>query len=141
MVCLEFTRSNNPINSNFVYFKIYTNRAKDKQVISNIETVTPFRTWSENPNEKEILILPNFCFVVLDIVKKDSVWQKGRTITWVTIAEIPFQEMFTFRPTYKNQVVLIDHDAHVKEFEKAFSTRKDINFCNTENADEVISHL
>ena len=53
--------------------------------------------WTKYPAEKEVLLLPNMCFTVLDIYPDEE----NKKVTNVKMAEIPFQNTLEFNENIK----------------------------------------
>jgi len=70
---------NGEADNRALLFEIIVNTEDDQGVPTNIDTslqmgpngIKGERKWSDFAHEKEVLILPNFCFTVLDIVEND----------------------------------------------------------------------
>jgi hypothetical protein len=73
--------SNNPA----LIFEIYTSTDNDPP--TNVELP---RSWSFYPSEKEVLLMPFFCFQVVSIRKQDLT-------TVITIIEVPHQNLLKIR--------------------------------------------
>lgn len=140
-VAVTRSRDDNEFNAALI-FEIYINDKPDSGIITNIDTSCNMGglQWSDYPAEKEVLILPNFCFTVLDISEYVS-----ENMTIVRVAEIPYQHAFALRPVSLTKVLWIDpfimdneeNEGYSNHFEQKFRNNQ-IDFSVCEDIDAGI---
>ena len=110
------SRDDNHINPALI-FEIYVNDNPEIGMLTNIDTSRNLGGifWSDFPDEEEVLILPNFCFTTLDIVK-DPI----ENITIIKVAEMPYQQTFELRKVALNNVLWIDPYIYSNEENKNY---------------------
>ena len=87
-------------------FEIYVNNLNDPP--TNIELP---KSWSFYPSEEEVLLLPFFCFQVLNIY--DDI---ENNIKRIKIIEIPYQNFLSIKKEiYYSRVIWIDSNIDNKE--------------------------
>jgi hypothetical protein len=95
--------------------------------------------WSHYPREKEVLLLPNFCYQVLSVGKDP----KEPKTTIIEVIEIPHQNLLEYRPLYSTRIIWLDLNIYKKETEQYRNALEKEFPCFTfcDNMDECVKEI